>query len=140
MPSDPKLDRLRQCLLFSGLGSREIQRVGELTEEVDLPAGRVLMRQGEVGREMFVLAEGRVRVERDGRTIDESGPGEVLGEMALLSDGPRTATVTTLEPSRLYVLGQHEFHVLMGEMPSVRDSVLKVLADRLRSLDPDAAH
>jgi CRP-like cAMP-binding protein len=140
VPSDPKLDRLRQCLLFSGLSGREIERVGQLTEEVHLPADRVLMRQGDVGREMFVVAEGRVRVERDGRTIDESGPGEVLGEMALLSEGPRTATVTTTEPSRLYVLGQHEFHVLMDEMPSVRDAIVKVLADRLRSLDRDAAH
>jgi CRP-like cAMP-binding protein len=89
---------------------------------------------------MFIIAGGRVAVERDGRSIAEGGPGEVLGEIALLSEAPRTATVTTIEPCRLFVVTHREFHALMGELPSFRLQVLDALARRIRALEGDAAH
>ncbi len=140
MTRDPKLDLLRSIPLFSRLGKREIERLGQLVDEIDVPGGHVLMRQGDRGSEMFVLASGRVRVERDGKVLAERGAGEVLGEIALLSEGPRTATVTTVGPARLFVVAHREFHALMDEMPSVRLAVLEALAERIRILDTDQAH
>lgn len=139
MAADPKLDRLRSVPLFSGLGSREIEHLGQLTDEVDVAAGHVLMRQGDRGNEMFLVVSGKVSVERDGRALGERGAGSVLGEIALLAETPRTATVTALEPSRLFVVGHREFHSLMDQMPSVRTAVLEVLASRIAALDPDAS-
>jgi len=139
MAADPKLDRLRSIPLFSRLGSREIEHLGQLTDEVDVPAGHVLMRQGDRGGEMFVVVSGTVSVERAGRSLGDRGAGSVLGEIALLSEMPRTATVTALEPTRLFVVGHREFHSLMDEMPSVRTCVLEVLASRIAALDPEAS-
>ena len=89
-------------------------------DEVDVPAGYVLMRQGDVGREMFVIASGRVVVEQDGKQVNELGPGGVLGEMALISEAPRSATVRVVEPARLFVAGHREFHSLMDSNPTIR--------------------
>ena len=135
MASDPKLDLLHGIPLFARLGKKEIERLGQLTEELDLRVGKVLMRQGDRGEEMFVVAAGKVVVERDGAILGERGPGSVLGEIALLSEGPRTATVTATEPTRVFVLGHREFHALMDEMPTVRTAVLEVLASRIAHAD-----
>ncbi|MEX2547452.1 MAG: cyclic nucleotide-binding domain-containing protein [Chloroflexota bacterium] len=140
MPSDPKLDLLHSIPLFARLGKSDLQSLGQLADEIDMPAGRVLMREGELGREMFVVVSGKVRVERQGKTVAELGPGDWLGEMALLSEGNRTATVTTTEPTRLFVVAHREFHSLMYQMPTVRAAVDECVADRIRRLESDSAH
>jgi len=140
MGNDTKIDLIRSVPLFSRLGRRQLERVGQLADEVDVPAGRVLTRQGNSGSEMFVLVSGRARVERDGRLVAELGPGAWIGEMALLSEGPRSATVITTEPARLLVVAHREFHSLMDEMPEVRLTVLEGLAQRIRSMDTGSAH
>jgi CRP/FNR family cyclic AMP-dependent transcriptional regulator len=137
---DEKIDLLRTVPLFSGLNDADLKRVSTLADIVDLPADRLLMSQGQHGREMFVLVSGSARIERDGQSIGERGPGEVLGEIALLDGGPRTATVTLSEPSRLLVLARREFQALMDEFPDIRLRVLEAVAHRLRSLDPDGVH
>ena len=140
MANDPKVELLRTVSLFSDLRQRELEDVARLADRVDLPAGRVIMRQGETGNEAFVVATGGVVVERDGRDVARLGPGSIVGEMALLSEGPRTATVTTAEPSTLFVLAHREFHSLMDASSEVRRCVFDALADRLRAVDADAAH
>lgn len=140
MPRDEKLELLKSIPLFAGFGRRELVRLGQLTDLVDLPEGRVLMRQGESGSEAFVIMEGRARVERDGRLVAERTNGEVVGEIAILDEGRRTATVTLTAPSRLLVIGHRDFHALMEEMPEVRLKVLSELARRVRGLEPDAGH
>jgi CRP/FNR family transcriptional regulator, cyclic AMP receptor protein len=137
---DEKIDLLRTVPLFSGLDHADLKRVSTLADIVDLPADRLLMSQGQHGREMFVLVSGSARIERDGQSLGERGPGEVLGEIALLDGGPRTATVTLSEPSRLLVLARREFQALMDEFPDIRLRVLEAVAHRLRSLDPDGVH
>lgn len=137
---DQKLELLRSIPLFARFGRREIERLGQLVDEVELPEGRVLMRQGESGKEALVIIEGSARVERDGRLIAERTNGDVVGEIALVDEGPRTATVTLTAPSRLLVVGHREFHALMDEMPEVRLKVLSELARRIRDLEPDTAH
>jgi CRP-like cAMP-binding protein len=140
MPSDPKLDLLHSIPLFARLRKSDLQSLGRLTDEVDMPAGRVLMREGDLGREMFVIVSGRVRIERNAQTVAELGPGDWLGEMALVSEGNRTATATTTEPTRLFVVAHREFHSLMHQMPSVRAAVYQCVADRLRQLETGTAH
>jgi CRP/FNR family cyclic AMP-dependent transcriptional regulator len=137
---DEKLDLLRGVPLLGGLSNHELERVAALADIVDLPPERVLMSQGELGREMFVLVSGSARIERDGQALGERGPGEVLGEIALLDGGPRTATVTLSAPSRLLVLARREFQTLLDEFPQIRLRVLESVAHRLRSLDHDAIH
>lgn len=134
-PTDPKLDMLRGVSLFGTMSGKELEAVGRLADTVDVPEGHVLMRQGASGGEMFVIASGGVRVERDGRDLGRLGPGDVVGEMALLSEGPRNATVTTTEPSTLFVLAHREFHSLMDQSADVRRCVLDAVAGRLRTLD-----
>ena len=137
---DPKLDLIASVPMFCRLGHRELEQVAQLLDEVDIPAGRVLMRQGEHGDEMFIVVSGSFRIERDGRTIAERGAGTALGEIALLSKGPRTATITATEPSRLLVAGHREFHALMDDHPSVRMQVLEGLATKIRALDEGGIH
>ncbi len=111
-----------------------------LTEEVDVPAGKDLIRQGEVGDDLMVIVSGQVGVERNGARMTALGPGDFFGEISLIDHGPRTATVTAESPSRLLVVNHRDFHALMDEFPEVAATVLLCLADRLRSLEPDALH
>ena len=136
---DAKLESLARVPLFAGLGKRELQRVGQLTDLMDLSAGRVLMRQGEWGSEMMVIVDGRAQAERDGKVVGQIGPRGVVGEMALLAEGPRNATVTLLTDASLLVVGHREFHALMDEMPSVRAQVFEGLARRLLALESGTA-
>ena len=138
--NDSKVDLIASVPLFKGLSRRELAQVAKLMDEVDVAAGHVLMTQGEIGRQMFVVARGRVAVERNGQKINELGPGGAAGEMALISEGPRNATVTTLEPSLLLVADHRGFHSLMDVSPTIRLRIFEGLAEKIRSLDPGAAH
>jgi CRP-like cAMP-binding protein len=140
MARDEKIDLLKTVPLFSGMRDRELERVAALADIVDLPADRRIMTQGDRGAEMFVMVSGSARIERDGESLGERGAGEVLGEIALLDGGPRTATVTLTEPSRMLVLARREFRELMDEFPEVRLHVLEAAALRLRALDHTGIH
>ncbi len=137
---DVKLDLLRSVSLFADLKGKDLEQVGRLADTIDVPAGKVLMREGQTGAEMFVIASGSVIVERNGREVTRLGQGEVVGEVALLSEGPRTATVTTAEPSSLFVLGHREFHTLLADSTEVRRCVFDELARRIRDVEADRAH
>jgi CRP-like cAMP-binding protein len=136
-PKDAKLDLLKSIPIFTGLGGRQLERIAQLMDEVDVPAGKVLMRQGDMGAEMFIIVNGSFTIDRDGNTIRECRAGEALGELALLSEGPRTATVTANEPGRLLVAGHREFHELLDMAPEISKHMLETLARQLRALDAD---
>ena len=140
MARDEKLDLLGRIPIFSGFDNRRLQRLGMLADEVEVPAGKLLMRQGDTGTEMMVIVSGRVTVERDGERLNTLGAGDFFGEIALIASGPRTATVTAEEPTRLLVITHREFHSLMEEFPEVATQVLSALAHRIRRLEPDAPH
>ena len=140
MARDEKLDLLHRIPLFSGFDRRRLERLGMLADEVDVPADKVLMRQGETGTDMMVLVRGEVAVERDGKRINTLGPGDFFGEIALVDGGPRTATVTASEPSTLLVITHRDFHSRMDEFPEVAGQVMNALANRVRTLDPDTPH
>ena len=138
--TDTKLELLKRVPLLAGLGGREIEEVGRLVDEVDIPAGHVLMREGDTGREFFVLVTGTVGIDLGGTRIRTLEPGDFFGEIALLAEGPRTATATADTAATVLVLGHREFHSLMDRFPAIRTCVLEALAKRIRSLEPDADH
>jgi CRP-like cAMP-binding protein len=138
--TDQKLELLKRTPLLSDLGRRELEEVERLVDEVDVPAGRVLMREGDAGREFFVVVNGRVSIDRGGTRVRTMEPGDFFGEIALLAEGPRTATATSDGPATLLVLGHREFHSLMDRYPAIRTCVLEALARRIRSLEPEAAN
>jgi CRP/FNR family cyclic AMP-dependent transcriptional regulator len=140
MEKDQKLQLLRAVPLFANCSKSSLGQIARLVDEVSLPAGRVLMREGRLGDEFFVIVEGKVRIERGGRRVEVEGPGDFLGEIALVDHRPRTATAICDTPCRLLVLGHREFHTLMAQSPAISSAVLKALAERLRNLEPQAAH
>jgi CRP-like cAMP-binding protein len=139
MERDQKAGLLRRVPLFGDCGKRDLGRIGRLVDEVTMPAGRVLMEQGRSGDEFFVIVEGRVRVERDGRPLATLGPGDFLGEISLIDHRPRNATATCETECRLLVLGHREFHTLLADEPRIAVAVMRSLAQRLRSLEPAPA-
>jgi CRP-like cAMP-binding protein len=128
---DVKIELLKRVPLFERCSKRELAQIALLTDELSLPDGRDLTRQGESGREFVVLVEGAADVVRNGRVVNELGPGDFVGEIALVRGEPRTATVRTRGPSRLLVLSASGFRSLMHEVPSIQDKVLAALAARI---------
>jgi len=135
---DPKLELLRRVPLFSQCRGEPLDLILRLADEVDVPDGYTLMRQGNIAQEFFLIVEGRVRIERDGRTINTLGPGDYLGEIALLSEGRRTATAIAEGPTKLLVITHRGFNSLIDGSPSIRLAILQSVAERLRGLEPDA--
>ncbi len=126
-----KSDLLRSVPLFSRCSKKELAGIAQLADELNLPAGKDLTVQGSPAREFFILLEGSAVVRRNGRKLRDLGPGEMVGEIGLLNDGPRTATVTLTEPSRVLVLTARDFHSLLRELPAVSLKVLAVVGERL---------
>ena len=137
---DPKVERLSEVQLFSACSERDLARIAVLAEEIDVPAGRVLMRQGDPGREAFVIADGRAKATIDGKRSVKLGPGDCFGEMALLYSAPRSATVTAESDMRLLVVGSREFSELIEDVPGVGRRVLAALAERLREAERAQPH
>jgi CRP/FNR family cyclic AMP-dependent transcriptional regulator len=137
---DRKLELLLGVPLFAGLGRLEIEEVGRLADEIEVPEGRELVHQGRTADEFFVITEGRVRIERDGTTIATLADGDFLGEIALVDGGVRTATAVTETAARLLVLGHREFHSLLDQFPSIQGAVLHALAERVRRVEPEAVY
>ncbi len=123
---------LRDAPLFSRCTKRELAALAAEADELELPVGAELTREGSPGREFVVLARGAARVTKNGRTVNRLGAGDFLGEIALLAGGVRTATVTTTEPSIVLVLTDRAFKRVAGQIPSVRERVLEALAERLQ--------
>jgi CRP-like cAMP-binding protein len=134
---DDKARLLARVPLFSRLDARAIEHVETLVDEVDVAAGTVLMTEGRTGQEFFVILAGTIEVTQHGSPVNTLGPGDFLGEIALLDDGPRTATATAVTDSRLLVLAHREFHSLLDHA-EVRAAVMQALAERVRSLDANA--
>jgi CRP/FNR family transcriptional regulator, cyclic AMP receptor protein len=134
--SATKVDLIARVPLFAGLSKSELGKVASIADEIDLPAGKVLIREGERGREFFVLLEGEAEVARKGKKLANRRPGEFFGEIALVSNLPRIATVKTREPVRALVIRDVDFRALIQRTPAIAVKVLQAVADRL---PPDAA-
>ena len=126
-----KLDLLKRVPLFQSCSRRELAEVAALADEVSVREGTSLTKEGATGREFIVIVDGAADVLRNGRRINTLGSGDFLGEIALLSRSPRTATVRTTEPTRALVLTARDFRTLLRRTPSMQLKILDALAERL---------
>ena len=132
MLRNTKIDLLREVALFAGCSKRELSEIARIADEIDFPAEKTLITQGEPGRQCFVLIEGSVEVVKDGKRIDPARcSSEIFGEIALLSGGPCTATVTTASPVRALVIVPQAFKGLLDRSPSIQRRVLHSMSERL---------
>lgn len=129
------LDHLSAVPLFSACSKKELQAISRASVEVDIQEGRTFVEQGQTGREAFVIVDGTADVRRNGKKIATLGPGGVVGELALLDRGPRTASVTAASPMKVLVLGPREFSGLLDEVPTITHKLLAALASKVRELD-----
>jgi CRP/FNR family transcriptional regulator, cyclic AMP receptor protein len=135
-----KVQLLRGVSLFSTCSNRELTRIASLADEIEVPEGRVLIRQGESGKEFFVIVEGKAKVSARGRRATTLGPGSGIGELSLLDQGPRSATVTALSDMYLLVLDSRSFSSLIAEVPSVAGKIFRALAERLRAAEREGVN
>jgi CRP-like cAMP-binding protein len=132
------LAHLAALPLFSACSKRELQKIARAGDEIEVEAGRVVVDQGEAGREAFVIIEGKAAVRRSDRKIATLGPGDHFGELALLDRGPRTAAIVAETPMRLFVLSSREFASVLDEVPTISHKLMAALASRIRQLDSQA--
>ena len=124
-------EHLRKVSLFSSLDRKELETLARLVKERRYPAGTTIVRSGETGHGLYVIMDGAVSVRKDGKTVARLGSGDFFGEIALLRDVPRTATVTALEETRLYSLNWDSFvPAVTGYAPS-RHAAETVIGTRL---------
>ncbi len=126
-----KIELLKNVPLFAGCTRKELRELAVTADEVDLREGFALTREGKPGREFIVLVDGTARVTRDGRKLADIGPGDWVGEIALLTNAKRTATVTTTSRVRALILTDRGFRRVVDAMPSIAMKVLTSVADRL---------
>lgn len=129
---DTKADALGRCPFFAGLSRNELLEVAKVTEDLEVEEGKALTREGQSGSEFFVIVDGEVAVTKDGTEIRTLGPGDFFGEIALLEDTPRTATVIAKTPLRFFVLTRQAFRSLLAHQPELEEKVTKALEERLR--------
>jgi CRP-like cAMP-binding protein len=109
------LDLLRKIPLFEDCSPDELRQIASIADELSFREGKILTRQGGPGREMFILLEGKVKVERNGEQINTLGPGDFLGEGALVLGKPRNATITSTSPLRALVISEGNFKQLLRD-------------------------
>lgn len=131
--ADAKVDLLRDLPLFELCSKRDLRRIAALAEERLVDEGAELIREGEPGREFFVVVDGEVDVRRRGRRVARLGAGSYVGEIALLSRSPRTATVTAATPLRVLAISGVDFVRLLDTLPELWLKVARTLADRVEA-------
>ena len=128
-----KVKLIKSVPLFAGCSKRELDEIAAIADELAVPGATKLTKEGATGYEFLVLVEGAAEVKRRSRTVNKLRSGDFLGEIALITGAPRTATVTTTKPSRMLVMTARDFKSLLRRMPSLQLKVLEALAARLPS-------
>jgi voltage-gated potassium channel len=129
--ADTRVDLIRDLPLFELCSKRDLRRIAALARERAVEAGAELIREGEPGSEFFVVVEGEVDVRRRGRRVARLGAGSYVGEIALLSRSPRTATVAAVTPLQVLVISGQDFVDLLDTLPDLWLKVARTLADRV---------
>jgi len=131
---DAKIDALRQAPLFAGLSKEELAELASMADELEVDAGTVLTKEGELGHEFFAIVDGDVDFIRGGKRIEMPQPGRFFGEIALVENVPRMATVVAKTPLRFFVLNERDFKRLMDANPAIERKIMQALARRLLAL------
>jgi CRP/FNR family transcriptional regulator, cyclic AMP receptor protein len=133
-PRSKPLD-LKAIWLFSSCSGSELRKIRSSLDEVEVPKDKVLVEEGRVGTEFFLIVSGNAAVTRDGRKVATLGPGSHFGELALLDRRPRSASVVSETDMDLLVLSQRQFNSLLESVPSIARKMLAAMASRLREAD-----
>jgi CRP/FNR family cyclic AMP-dependent transcriptional regulator len=128
---DAKIKLLKGVPLFADCSKRELQEISLLADEIELPEGYALTTEGTSGQELIVIVDGAADVRRRGRKVNAVGSGDFVGEIALLTDSLRTATVETTRPTHALVLSRRDFRAVLKRVPSIQMKALEALASRL---------
>ena len=129
--ANAKMDLLKHAPLFEACSKQELRQIAQIADELDLREGKALIREGERGREFFVIISGEVEVKRKGRKVTTLGAGSFVGEIALLAKIPRSATVTALTPVDVLVITDRAFLDLCEKSPGIAVKIARTLAERL---------
>ena len=132
-------EQLARVSLFQGLSKTQLRRISALMTRIDRPAGQVLTKEGLGGSEFFIVLEGEVEVRHGDQVIATRGAGDYVGEIALLDNRPRTATVVATTPVSVEVLSRREFVSLLAEVPELSQQIMSTMAERLAGLESDTA-
>jgi CRP-like cAMP-binding protein len=130
-----KSDLIAHVPLFERCSKKELAAIAAIADQIERPEGKVVVREGELGREFWVLVDGAVEVTKDGKRIALLGAGDFFGEIALVSTVARTATVTTASPIRALVISSRDFWTLLDESPKTQRKILEAVGDRLAGLE-----
>lgn len=128
---DAKSELLKRAPLFANCSKRELEAIGGIADEIDLKEGKELTREGKPGREFFVLVDGTADVIKKGRKVNTLESMDFFGEIALIHESPRTATVKATSPVRALVITERNFKRLLKEQPDIQRKVLQALAERM---------
>ena len=136
MPANARtLRHLRHLPLFSACSKKDLERIARAGDETMLASGTTIIRQGDVGREAFILLSGKATVKRGGKKVATLGAGAVVGELSLFDHGPRTTTVVCETDCHVLVLSQRHFLGLLDRVPALSHKLFASLATRIRDLD-----
>ena len=128
---EAKIELLKRVPLFEECSRRELREISAVADEIVVPAGTALAQEGKSGRELVIIVEGAADVTKRGRKINTVGSGDFVGEIAVVTDTPRTATVKTTQPTHALVVTRRDFRTLMKRVPTIQLKVLETLARRL---------
>jgi CRP-like cAMP-binding protein len=134
---DTKVEALKGAPLFEGLSRKELVQLARVCEDLEVKPGEVLCKEGQIGHEFFVIVDGKVQVTRKGKRVATLTGGDFLGEVAMVTEMPRTATVTAETPVRLFLLTRRDFRAVLDKNPNVERKVLRALARRLAGASSD---
>jgi CRP-like cAMP-binding protein len=128
----PHEDFLARVPIFSACTPEEIAAVAAATQESFFQPGQIVVTQGTPGQAFYLVMEGQVEYVRDGNVLGTFGPGEFFGEMSLLDEAPRSATVRAVEPTSCLMLSSWDFKALLMKKPEIAIKLLEVLSRRIR--------
>ncbi len=132
-------DWLAKVPLFNGLSKKQLREVSSLATRLDEPAGTQLTKEGHVGNEFIIVLEGEIEVRKGDEVVATRGPGSYVGEIALLDNRPRTATVIAKTPVVIEVIGRREFRTLLADAPELQAEIMNTMAQRLAELEAPVA-
>jgi CRP-like cAMP-binding protein len=130
--------RLHAVPWFAACTEDQLAEIARIAERLSVQEGEVILREGRLGRELFIILEGTVVVTRAGRVVNEWGPGDYFGELAAIEAAPRSATVTATSDLDVLIVGPREFDAMM-EIPGFRNAVLLGMSRRIREADDKLA-
>jgi CRP/FNR family cyclic AMP-dependent transcriptional regulator len=129
--------QLAKVPLFAGLDKKHLQQISSLVTQIEVKEGKTLTREGEHGNEFIIILEGEAEVRVGDNVVATRGPGDYFGEIALIANRPRTATVTASTPMKIEVIGRREFQTMLHDNPGIATELLGITADRLAENDGD---